>query len=109
MLTGVGVEKLFPAKFAKIKSCQDAPQTTFSVFLDTFYPPNSCCFEENGVFQQPRPFTTTTLVTSVAPTTLRLNTDVFPANEMGWTACVLGARSRTRSHRTHGSIGEFGG
>jgi hypothetical protein len=49
----VGVEKLFPAKFAKIKSCQDAPQTTFSVFLDIFYPPNSCCFEENGVFQQP--------------------------------------------------------
>src|SRR5438105_13700856 len=56
----VGVEKLFPAKFAKIKSCQDAPQTTFSVFLDIFYPPNSCCFEENGVFQQPRLITTIT-------------------------------------------------
>jgi hypothetical protein len=56
----VGVEKLFPAKFAKIKSCQDAPQTTFSVFLDIFYPPNSCCFEENGVFQQPRLIATVT-------------------------------------------------
>src|SRR6266446_4595218 len=55
----VGVEKLFPAKFAKIKSCQDVPQTTFSVFLDIFYPPNSCCFEENGVFQQPRLLTST--------------------------------------------------
>jgi hypothetical protein len=38
--SGVAVEKLFPAKFAKIKSRQDALQTTFSVFLDTFYPPN---------------------------------------------------------------------
>src|SRR5882724_4212698 len=52
-MTGVGVEKLLRAKFAKIKSCQDAPQTTFSVFLDIFYPPNSCCSEETGVFQQP--------------------------------------------------------
>src|SRR5438105_6469469 len=60
----VGVEKLFPAKFAKIKSCQDAPQTTFSVFLDIFYPPNSCCFEENGVFQQPQAFTIRTPVNS---------------------------------------------
>jgi hypothetical protein len=60
MKTGVGVEKLFPAKSAKIKSCQDAPQTTFSVFLDIFYPPNSCCFEENGVFQQPQTITPTT-------------------------------------------------
>jgi hypothetical protein len=46
----VGVEKLFPAKFAKIKSRQDALQTTFSVFLDIFYPPNCGYFEENGVF-----------------------------------------------------------
>ena len=50
----VAVEKLFPAKFAKIKLRQDALQTTFSVFLDIFYPPNFRCFDENGVFQQPQ-------------------------------------------------------
>jgi hypothetical protein len=54
MLTGVAVEKLFHAKFAKIKSRQDALQATFSVFLDIFYPPNFGCFDENGVFQQPQ-------------------------------------------------------
>jgi hypothetical protein len=27
---------------------------TFSVFLDIFYPPIFRCFEENGLFQQPR-------------------------------------------------------
>ena len=32
----------------------EALQTTFSVFLDIFYPPNFDCFDENGVFQQPR-------------------------------------------------------
>jgi hypothetical protein len=42
----VCVEKLLPAKFAKIKSRQDALQTTFSVFLDIFYPPFFCHFEE---------------------------------------------------------------
>jgi hypothetical protein len=47
----VAVEKLLPAKFAKIKLRQDALQTTFPVFLDIFYPPNFGCFEENGVFQ----------------------------------------------------------
>jgi hypothetical protein len=60
----VAVEKLLSVKFAKIKSCQDAPQTTFSVFLDIFYPPNSCCFEENGVFQQPQAITPTTFPAS---------------------------------------------
>jgi hypothetical protein len=50
----VAVEKLFPARFAKIKSRQDALQTTFSVFLDIFYAANFRCFDENGVFQQPR-------------------------------------------------------
>jgi hypothetical protein len=50
----VGVEKLLPAKFAKIKSRQDALQTTFSIFLDIFYPPIFDCFEENRVFQHPR-------------------------------------------------------
>jgi hypothetical protein len=44
----VGLEKLFPAKFAKIKSRQEALQTTFSVFLDIFYPPNFGYFEENA-------------------------------------------------------------
>jgi hypothetical protein len=34
----VAVEKLLPAKFAKMKSRQDALQTTSSVFLDIFYP-----------------------------------------------------------------------
>jgi len=53
-ITGVAVEKLFPAKFTKIKSRQDALQTTFSVFLDIFYPPNFGCFEENGLFQHPQ-------------------------------------------------------
>jgi hypothetical protein len=56
----VAVEKLFRAKFAKIKLRQDALQTTFSIFLDIFYPPNFRCFEENGVFQHPRLFTTPT-------------------------------------------------
>jgi hypothetical protein len=34
----VAVEKLPPAKLAKIKSRQDALQAAFSVFLDIFYP-----------------------------------------------------------------------
>jgi hypothetical protein len=49
----VGVEKLLPAKFAKIKSRQDALQTTFSIFPDIFYPPIFDCFEENRLFQHP--------------------------------------------------------
>ena len=57
MPTGVAVEKLLSVKFAKIKSRQDALQTTFSVFLDIFYPPNFRCFEENGLFQQPQAIT----------------------------------------------------
>jgi hypothetical protein len=56
-LSGVAVEKLFRTKLAKIKSRQDALQTTFCVFLDIFDPPSFRCFEENGVFQQPRQFT----------------------------------------------------
>ena len=50
-------EKLLPSKFAKTKLRQDALQTTFSVFLDIFYPPNFRCFDENGVFQQPQAIT----------------------------------------------------
>jgi hypothetical protein len=39
----VAVEKLLSAKFAKIKSRQDALQTIFSSRLDIFYPPNFGC------------------------------------------------------------------
>jgi hypothetical protein len=53
----VAVEKLLPAKFAKIKLRQDALQTTLSVFLGIFYHPNFGCFEENAVFQQPQAIT----------------------------------------------------
>jgi len=53
----VAVEKLLPAKFAKIKSRQDALQATFSVFLDIFYLPNFWDFEENGLFQHPQAIT----------------------------------------------------
>ena len=52
----MAVEKLLSVKFAKIKLRQEALQTTFSIFLDIFYPPNFGCFGENGVFQQPRLF-----------------------------------------------------
>jgi len=55
----VAVEKLLPAKFAKTKLRQDALQTTFSVFLNIFYPPNFRCFDENGVFQPPQAITLT--------------------------------------------------
>ena len=51
MLTGVAVEKLLLAKFAKIKLRQDA------LFLDIFYPPIFHCFEENGGFRQPQAIT----------------------------------------------------
>jgi hypothetical protein len=44
------VEKLLPAKFAKIKTRQDALQTTFSVFLDIFYPPILAVFRKMGFF-----------------------------------------------------------
>jgi len=53
----VAVEKLLPAKFAKIKSRQDALQATFSLFLDIFYLPNFWDFEENGLFQDPQAIT----------------------------------------------------
>jgi hypothetical protein len=56
----VAVEKLLPAKFAKIKLRQDALQTTFSVFLDIFYPRIFGYFGENGLFQHPQAITLTT-------------------------------------------------
>jgi hypothetical protein len=43
--TGVAVEKLLPAKFAKIKSRQEAPQSIFSGWVDIFYPPNFGCLK----------------------------------------------------------------
>jgi hypothetical protein len=46
----VAVEKLLPAKFAKIKLHQDALQTTFSVFLDIFYPQNFGYFDKREFF-----------------------------------------------------------
>jgi hypothetical protein len=57
LLSGVAVEKLLPAKFAKIKLRRDDLQTTFSVFLDIFYRPNFRCFEKIGVFQHPQAIT----------------------------------------------------
>ena len=51
----MAVEKLVAPKFAKIKSRQDALQTTFSVFLDIFYPLNLAVLDEKGVFRQPLP------------------------------------------------------
>jgi hypothetical protein len=50
----VAVEKLVASKLAKIKSRRDALRTTFSVFLDIFYPPNLAVWDEKGVFQQPQ-------------------------------------------------------
>ena len=57
---GVAVEKVFPARFAKIKSRQEALRTTFSVFLDIFYPPIFRRFGENGLFQHPQAIIPTT-------------------------------------------------
>jgi hypothetical protein len=54
----VGVEQLTHQKMAGKTLRQDALQTTFSVFLDIFYPPNFRYFEKNGLFQQPRLFST---------------------------------------------------
>src|SRR5450631_3361762 len=45
-------------KWPKILCIRKALQTTLSVWVDIFYPPNFCDFEENGVFQQPRLITT---------------------------------------------------
>jgi hypothetical protein len=55
--TGVAVEKLTRRKMAEKTLHYEALQTTFSIFLDIFYPPNFGCFGENGVFQQPQAMT----------------------------------------------------
>jgi hypothetical protein len=51
----VAVEKLVAPKFAKIKSRQDALQTTFSVFLDIFYPLKFGCFGRKVSFSTATP------------------------------------------------------
>jgi hypothetical protein len=48
--SGVAVEKLLPAKLAKIKSRQEAPQSIFSGWVDIFYPPNFACLGRKGSF-----------------------------------------------------------
>jgi hypothetical protein len=55
--TGVAVEKLTSGKCSEKLWRQDALQTTFSVRVDIFYPPNFGCFEKSGLFQQPQAFT----------------------------------------------------
>jgi hypothetical protein len=50
---GVAVEKLLPAKFVKIKSRQDAPQSIFSGCVDIFYPPNFGCLGRKASFSTP--------------------------------------------------------
>jgi hypothetical protein len=50
----VAVEKLNHQKMAEKTLHKEALQTTFSVFLDIFYPSNLAVRDEKGVFQQPR-------------------------------------------------------
>jgi hypothetical protein len=56
MQTGVAVEKLLPAKCAKIKSRQDALQTTFSVFLYILYPQFLAVSKKMDIFNSHRRF-----------------------------------------------------
>jgi hypothetical protein len=57
----LAVEKLTHQKMPGKTLQQEALQTTFSFFVDIFYPPNFRCFEENGLFQQPQAITLVTL------------------------------------------------
>ena len=50
----VGVEKLLPAKLAKIRSRQDALQTILSGRRDIFYTLILAVWDEERVFQQPQ-------------------------------------------------------
>jgi hypothetical protein len=61
----VAVEKLDLSKLVEETLRYEALQTTFLIFLDIFYPPNCCCFEKNGVFQQPLPITLKMLGTGI--------------------------------------------
>jgi hypothetical protein len=51
--SGVAVEKLLPAKFAKIKLRQEALQSLFSGRLDIFYAPNFGGFDPIATFSTP--------------------------------------------------------
>jgi len=62
--TGVAVEKLLLAKFAKIKSRQEAPQSIFSGRVNIFYPQNFGCLKRKGSFSTPRLVSTTNAVAS---------------------------------------------
>jgi hypothetical protein len=55
---GVAVEKLTHQKTAEETLRLEALQTTVSVFLDIFCPPNFRRLEKNGLFQQPRDLST---------------------------------------------------
>jgi hypothetical protein len=46
----VGVEKLLPTKFVKIKLRQEALQSIFSGRRDIFYPPNFGCLGRKASF-----------------------------------------------------------
>jgi len=50
----VGVEKLDLRKMVGKTLRQDALQTTISVLVDIFYPPDFGCFEKKGLFQHPQ-------------------------------------------------------
>src|SRR5271169_2993514 len=86
MKTGVAVEKLLPAKFAKIKSRQEAPQSIFSGRVDIFYPLILAVWDEKRVFQQPR------LVTTVTPNSPSLAGYLvgLAVAFVGFTACSNG-------------------
>jgi hypothetical protein len=51
----VAVEKLLPAKFAKIKLRQDAPRSIYSGRLYIFYPPNFRCLGRKVSFSTATP------------------------------------------------------
>jgi hypothetical protein len=63
--SGVAVEKLDLSKLVEETLRYEALQTTFLIFLDIFYPSNCCCFEKNGVFQQPQAVTLRILVPGI--------------------------------------------
>ena len=48
---------------------EGARRSTFSVFLDIFYPPTFGCFEEKGLFQHPRLFSTVIRLHQASPLT----------------------------------------
>jgi hypothetical protein len=54
----VAVEELAQRELAEIASRQEAPQTIFPSLLDIFYHPIFDFFQENRLFQQPPPFST---------------------------------------------------